>query len=170
MTTVKQIEATIAATTHEIQKLKMQNGRIPTLRHELAAATSNHALNPTELAHSRLQRLSDELAEAAKAQEQLSIKQAALGMLEQELQQARSDERRLNVLGITQNFDNLKARYEQDAQALLSLFRQMDHLHRQHLGITGQALLWERDYTLNLPSTNSPNDAAWATTGSMVRA
>lgn len=170
MSTPAQLEQAIASTLHEIAQLKIQNARLPSLRHELAAATSSHALRACDESYNRLKQVSDELTIAAKAQEQLAIKEAAVRLLEHELALAKSDERRLAVTGLTQNFDNLKQRYKADSEALLSLFRQMDHLHRQHLAATGQALLWERDYTLNLPEVNSPNDSAWHTTGAGVRA
>ena len=45
MSTPAQITEAIARTEHEIAALKIQNARLPSLRHSLAAATSSHADN-----------------------------------------------------------------------------------------------------------------------------
>ena len=169
MNTPKQLEEAIAQTTHEIAALKLANARIPTLRHSLTAATSSHALNPTPDTHARLAAISDELATASQALEQLSIKQAAIGMLERELADARAAERRSRCVGIVENFDRLKARYQADSEALLDIFRQMHSLHIQHLDATGRPLMWERDYGLNLPTCNPEANSPWFKTGDGVR-
>lgn len=170
MSTPSQIQEAISRTEHDIASLKLQNGRLPTLRHSLAAATSSHALNPTPESRERLQRLSDELAQASTALEQLAIKQASISMLERELADAKADERRERCVGIVDNFDRLKQRYAVDAEALLSLFRQMHRLHIQHLDATGRPLMYENDYLLNLPPCNPSANSPWFKTGDGVRA
>ena len=168
-TSTAQLQEAIAQTTHEIAALKIQNSRIPTLRHSLAAATSSHALSPTPETHARLSAISDELSIASTALETLSVKQAAIGMLERELADAKADERRARCVGIVENFDRLKARYQADSEALLDIFRQMHSLHIQHLTATGRPLLWEADYALNLPPCNPAANSAWFKTGDGVR-
>jgi hypothetical protein len=119
-------------------------------RHELLEA--QRLLDESVDAHVRCQQLENSIAE----------NRAALKI-------AQGDERREQCQSLEADFVQTRERYQAESRNLFATFKEMNRIHTMYQGMTGRALMFERDYRLDLPALRREADSELFTVGSMVR-
>lgn len=119
-------------------------------RHELLEA--QRLLDESVEAHTQCHQLENSIAE----------NRAALKIAE-------GDERREACRSLEADFISVRERYGVESKKLFGIFKELHRLHTTYQAMTGRALLFEKDYKIDLPVLRSENDSELFTIGSMVR-